>query len=273
MSQPSYCCPTTRMSSHKQVVKSHSSYVRNSKIKWKRRVVEINWVSAEKTLHTSFSVWQEALKKNQIRKAHASIMAKSLNQNAFYKLICVAFLPIHALLYTAQVPPLLSWQHQWLLLWFHTPCSETNQQQHATPAGCRDLPKVMVEHCKPSSTVSSYQESSSAALHFIHSKSFQIIHLLAFHFCSIHSVWFTSRLQLRGKKPLHWHDHGCDKPRQEMGRNRPALRFPSSSHVLLPEKLQHETASGTWDFLVVSTEIIQKSATTIFSQPCPYFLI
>lgn len=117
MLQPSYCCPTTRMSSHKQVVKSHSSYVRNSKIKWKRRVVEINWVSAEKTLHTSFSVWQEALKKNQIRKPHASIMAKSLNQNAFNKLICVAFLPIHALLYTAQVPPLLSWQHQWLLLW------------------------------------------------------------------------------------------------------------------------------------------------------------
>jgi len=205
--------------------------------------------------------------KRRIRQGRHTLPSwcKSLNQNAFYKLLCVAFLPVCAQLYAAQVSPLLSWQHQWLLLGCPSGFTLHAVKQASSSTPCQQGAGICQRSCKPSSAVSSYQESSSAALHFIHSRSFQIIHLLAFQFCSIHLVRFTSHLQLWSKKPLRWHDHGCDKPRQEVGKNRPALRFPSSPQALLPEKMQHETTSGTWDFLAVTAQKLSKNQLWLYS--------
>lgn len=123
------------------------------------------------------SLLAESTKKRiRCRKHTLSTWCKSLNQNVFNKLLCLAFIPVSCEALHSQCHCcLLSWQHQWQLLGclsvftLHTVKQASNSM--LCQAECRELPGILLECCNPSRTISSDQDSSSTTSHFIHSFS------------------------------------------------------------------------------------------------------
>lgn len=161
------------MKSHRQVVKSHFTYVYNPNITWKMRAIKSLTglrTNAEKPSTHLFHSLLAGSTKMRIRcgKHTLSTQCKSLNQNVFNKLLCyLAFIPVsHKALHSAC--------HRCLLcpsvFTLHTVKQASNSM--LCQAGLRELPGILLECCIPSRTVSSDQDSSSTTLHFIHSSSF-----------------------------------------------------------------------------------------------------